>query len=135
MELDFALLAAAADTHEDGRVSLVGGGFDGIAFAKLPGTTPISLVARFSASQGEIEESHTIKFELVTPSGEIKKLTGDEPIKFALAESGRRSSATGIGRIIYRFEEQGRYQIHIYGDGKVAKTLDLHVIESESQQV
>ena len=136
MELDFALLAKAAEMSDSGLMSLVGGGFDGIAVEKLPATLPpFAVVARFSAGQDEVQKEHSISFELVSPSGEIKRFVDRSRIEFSPSEhESRLSHASGIAMIGFKFESAGKYQIRLFTNDQLAKTLDLYVVLQAAQK-
>ncbi|MBA3484259.1 MAG: hypothetical protein H0T51_20855 [Pirellulales bacterium] len=129
MELDFALLAEAADTSIDGKLHMLGGGFDGVAIPHIDYTAPpMAIIARFSVDATEFETEHTLGFRLIRPDGAEKWIVEDAKLQFARPlEEWRRSQTVAIVRAAMKFEQIGKYEIHVYGDGVHLKTLDMHV--------
>jgi hypothetical protein len=70
MELDFSLFANAAEVGEDGRLSLLSGGFNALKALSFPATrSGLSLIVRLSAAPNECGVEHTFRCELRGPDG------------------------------------------------------------------
>jgi len=129
MELDFALLAEAADTSSDGKLHMLGGGFDGVAIPQVGFTAPpLAIIVRFSVDITDFEAEHNFSLQLIRPDGTEKWPVERAPLQFARPLEGRRSQTTAIVRAVMKFEEIGKHEIKVYGDGVHVKTLDMHVV-------
>ena len=127
MELDFALLAAAADASQ-GKINLLGGGFDTFNVAKIPATVPpFAIVARFRLTPGEPKEKHTIAVELVSPNGDVEKILKDSGDTRFINPTERPTNSLAVIQVAWKFEEAGNYKLRLYGDGQLMKTFDLTV--------
>jgi hypothetical protein len=131
MELDFALLAEAADTNDVGKVSMLGGGIDGVSLEKVPATIPpIAIVARFSIGPDEWDGQHSISIELQRPQGDRKWIVENAPVDFGKPLSqDRRTYATALVKAAFKFESFGKHEILVYADGGLMKSLALYVNE------
>jgi hypothetical protein len=127
MELDFAILASAAEAN-NGKINLLGGGFDTVHAEDVPfSMPPFALVVRFTLDESESTEGHTIGVEMASPDGDVKGLLDDDgELPFARG-SKKKQNAVGIIQIAFQFESFGKYEIRVLGDGEVVKTFELNV--------
>jgi len=134
MELDFALLAEGASAGERAQVHVIGGGFDTVETGGLPAHIPVAIVARFSVSVDDFEGQHSLRFELLRPDGSESKLgeLADATFPPPVGES-RRSYLTAVVKAMLKLAEYGRYDVKVFADDQLVKTLPLHVVETTSE--
>src|SRR5947209_13887566 len=69
MELIYVILADAAQTHPDGKFSLLGGGIENINVLTFPAVHPgLALVVKLGAQAAEARESHDFRVDIAGPN-------------------------------------------------------------------
>jgi hypothetical protein len=135
MELEFAMLALAADAGEGGKLHIFGGGFDTMTVGSLPGAIPpFALVIKLRGTSNEVGQRHRLLLTLTTPSGERKELGSPEfatsPNQYA---PERPSFSTIIAQVMLAAEQPGEYTFTVALDGQEIKRLPLHVRQEQAQ--
>lgn len=132
MNLDFALLASAADVH-DGKLFLMGGGFDTFNVTNLPGTVPpFAVVLRFSIAEDERGTTHTFGIDYLPPEKELIRLASGKELRFEKHKPGHRSTTTLVLHVSFTFECEGEYGFRIYCNGEPTIVLPFFVVVDET---
>lgn len=131
MELIYVILADAAQTHPDGKFSLLGGGIENINAPAFPAVHPgLSLVVRLRAQASEAKEPHDFRIDIAGPNdfyvtaGAIVGFRSaalqddpDHPVAFNLI----------INMPILVFPEPGTYFFHLYVGTQEVGNVPLNV--------
>jgi hypothetical protein len=135
MELDFAILATAAEAN-DGRLNLLGGGFDIFYVSELPAAVPpFCLAACLVASREEIGLSaeQSLKVLITGPDGKKVTLASVDGIPFNQPKIGDYAKSMGVFHISIIFELAGLYKIDLTLNDKALKTLNFNVVLSQDE--
>jgi len=127
MNVEYALLADAAQTSLDGKLYVLGGGIDRIFAEKFPATHPyLSLVLKMELHPAECEREHELEVELWNPDGNPVggKLSGTFS---ADRQAGGRPSFVQLVLNLQSatFEVPGDYAFQIVVDKQLVKSLRL----------
>lgn len=131
MELIYVIPADAAQTHPDGKFSLLGGGIENINAPAFPAVHPgLSLVIRLRAQASEAKEPHDFRIDIAGPNdfyvtaGAIVGFRSttlqdepDHPVAFNLI----------INMPILVFPEPGTYFFHLYVGAQEVGNVPLNV--------
>lgn len=136
MHLAFAFFATAAEAGPDGKFSVLGGDFDLIELARLPGRIArISLVAKMMFDSGEWGQNHILRISFTSPSDQdIMPVLEGEIDAWAPADGLRiREYGTCVVLDLERvnFREEGEHTLHIACDGREMGTLPLLVLSAK----
>ena len=133
MEIDFALLADAANVSREGKLNILGS-FDRIYGSKFPLTWPrLVLVTRFVASAAEFGTEKTL--EIVTLDADGKRLgTASGKMRLPKGQSGRLLKINHILPMTLTFQAPGQFSIEILVNGEPKATVALEVVQREEQQ-
>jgi hypothetical protein len=128
MEIDFALLADAANVSREGKLNILGA-FDRIHGSKFPLTWPrMVLVTRFIASAAEYGAEKTL--EIVTLDADGKRLASAQgKMKVPQGRSGRQLKLNHVLPMAMTFPAAGTYSIEILVNGEPKATVPLEVLE------
>lgn len=139
MELAFALFADAAQVTSDGKITILGGGFDSIRATRFPALHPaMSLVVRLNLTLAECERTHSLRIELVGPLGQVvfpPAITQFTPTR---PPAGREDDAnfTVVANMPnLLFEMPGTYRLHLTVDGERTWTYRLHLEQVRAEPV
>ncbi len=132
MDVDFALLADAANVSREGKLNILGA-FDRIHGSKFPLTWPrMVLVTRFVASAAEYGAEKQI--ELVTLDADGKRLgTASGKMTLPKGRPGRQMKINHILPMTLTFPHPGVYSIEILVNGEPKATVPLEVVPREQQ--
>jgi hypothetical protein len=123
MELDHMLLADEVVQRADGKIDIVGAGWDTIVAEELPVRHPqITIVLRLLLAKHEAEHEHQIELVLMGEDGEVARLTGTVPPAPAdLLKTWPYGEKYGVATVInlqrIEFEAYGRYHFASLWDG------------------
>ena len=134
MEVDFALLADAANVSREGKLNILGS-FDRIFGTKFPLTWPrLVLVTRFVASAAEFGTEK--KLEIVTLDADGKRLgTASGTMRLpSKGEAGRHLKINHILPMTLTFQTPGQYSIEVLVNGEPKATVPLEVVQRDEKQ-
>jgi hypothetical protein len=133
MDLDFALLADAADVAQ-GKLYVMGGAFDTIHVANFPATHPaLAVVLRLLLGPMDLDRKHSLQILLLNADAKhIASADGELFVpKAAGSPAGWKQAVILPLRFLnVPFREPGHYSIEILVDGHMAKAIPLRVIPS-----
>lgn len=139
MRLGFAFFASAAEAGADGKFSVLGGDFDLIELARLPGRiSTISLVAKIIFSSDEWGQNHELRISFTSPSSrDIMPVLEGEVDAWSPVDSLRiREYGTcvvlDLNGILFR--EEGMHTLHIACDGGEIGTLPLLISSAKKRR-
>lgn len=130
MRLEFAFAADYAQAHADGKLYVMGGGFQHIQVPALPYYHPnICVVMRVSFSQAECGETHTLTVTLTGPEGrpvmgpaEFPMTPALPPETHALDDQDDIKFHATLSAQTIRFDQLGRHVFTIHsGDDLLAE--------------
>src|SRR5438132_4339228 len=131
MELIYVILADAAQTHPDGKFSLLGGGIENINALAFPAIHPgLALVVRLRARAAEAKESHDFRVDLAGPNDSY--VTSQAIIGFRSTASQDEPDHPVIFNLIINipilvFPEPGTYLFHLYVGTQEVGNFPLNV--------
>ena len=130
MDVDFALLADAANVSREGKLNILGS-FDRFYGTKLPLTWPrMVLVTRFIVSPAEYGTEKTV--EIVTLDADGKKLgTATGKMTVPAGQGGRQLKINHILPMTLTFHGPGQFSIEILVNGEPKATVALEVVQRE----
>jgi hypothetical protein len=133
MEIDFALLADAANVSREGKLNILGA-FDRIFGGTFPLTWPrMVLVTRFIASAAEYGAEKTL--EIVTLDADGKRLgAANGKMKVPQGRSGRTLKLNHVLPMTLTFPAPGQYSIEILVNGEPKATVPLEVAQRQTKQ-
>jgi len=132
MELDFALIADAADVS-GGKLYVLGGAFDTIHMQQLPATHPILAVAmRLLLSPVDLDRKHVLEILLLdadahhiaSAKGEL--MVGRSPDS---PQGWKQAVILPLRFFNVPFQSAGHYSIEILINGNMVKSIPLRVIQ------
>jgi len=131
MELEFALLADAAASPPDGKLYILGGGFDQIRAQQFPATHgSIALVVKLRLHPTECNRQHTLEIELWDPDGNQAgpAISGEFSAQRNPDSPTRSSYVQLVFNIIgLQFPSAGEYEFHIIVNEQHLKTIPLSI--------
>ncbi|CAN5127204.1 hypothetical protein BH18GEM1_BH18GEM1_15310 [soil metagenome] len=130
MDVTLAVCCDAANVSREGKLNLLGI-FNSIHAAEFPCTHPhLALVLRVEAGLGE-EGTHPIEIKLADEDGhEVFKVNGQLALQGA--QPGRPMTAQTIIDINnFQLPRAGTYAFEIFIDNRHARSVSVHVLESE----
>jgi hypothetical protein len=127
MEIAYAFLANAAEGTPDGRINVLGGDFDTVQVATLPAVIPlIAVVIRFSCTVDDSGSRHRCRIEIPGVAGIATDAEIDVPNLEHRATS-KVMAITHIAGVV--FNNAGMFPVEISLDGKLVRSLPLHVVQ------
>jgi len=136
MELDFALLADAADVAM-GKLYVLGGAFDTIHVQKVPATHPVlAVVLRLLLSPNDLDRRHQLQVLLLNADGkQLASANGELSVpKSPNSPPGWKQAVLLPLRFInLPFQEAGHYSIEILMNDHLAKAIPLRVVVAPQQ--
>ncbi len=133
MDVDFALLADAANVSREGKLNILGS-FDRIFGTKFPLTWPrMVLVTRFIVSPAEYGTEKSV--DIVTLDADGKKLgTATGKMTVPSGPGGRQLKINHILPMAMTFPVAGQYSIEILVNGETKATVALDVVQREEKK-
>ena len=130
MEIDFALLADAANVSREGKLNILGA-FDRIHGAKFPLTWPrMMLVMRFVASAAEYGTEKQL--EIVAMDADGKQLTKVQgKLKLPKEAPVRKLKINHVLPMTLTFASPGEHSIEILINGEPKASVSLEVVQRE----
>lgn len=132
MEVEYALIADAAQTSPDGKLYVMGGGIDRIFADQYPALHPtMALVVKIRLHPVECDKPHKLAIELWNEDGQQfgPKIEGEfEAKRQPKARSGSVQMVLNIMGL--EFPKEGDYEFHISVNGQYLKSLPLYVERS-----
>ena len=132
MKLAYAMLADAAQTTPDGKVSIIGGDFDTIYSTNFPALHPVlTLVIRVDFERPEANREHRLRISISGPLGGHVIATDPRPFTPTVPEGYRGGHVktffvVSVNGLV--FEQQGTYRIRItVDDTPVGEELPLYL--------
>lgn len=128
MELDHMVLADVITPRADGKLDLLGVGWDTVYAESVPASHPrMDVSIRFLLSQQEVETAHSVGLVLIGEDGEeLAKLNAEvgafTPEKRSHIEPGRKvgiAMTLKIANVV--FPRYGRYHLVLTWDGTEAR--------------
>jgi len=133
MDLDFALLADAADVSM-GKLYVMGGAFDTIHVQQLPATHPVlAVVVRLLLGPTDVDRQHKMEVLLLNADGKhVASANGELTVpKAPNSPAGWKQAVILPLRFMnVPFKEAGHYSIEILINGELAKAIPLRVIST-----
>jgi len=139
MELEFAMLADAANTLQDSRINILGGEIETLYASKFPVVHPhMVLVMRIVGHFTEMQNPHNIVMYLKDADGKdiIKSINLTiPPAPREVPRTIKKFSANLIGQMVnIQFPKKGTYSVEILIDGRHEKSLPLELVEIQQPQ-
>lgn len=134
MEIEYALLADAAQQSSDGKLYVMGGGIGTIGAKTFPTIHPtMSLVLKLQLHPSECDREHRLEVQLWDADGQSIGTGVNGAFNVPRSPEGRLAYAQMILNILQaRFEKPGDYAFHIIVDGQHVKTLPLELQQGNS---
>lgn len=131
MDLDFALLADAADVAM-GKLYVMGGAFDTIHVPQFPAQHPVlAVVMRLLLGPLDLDRQHQLEILLLDADARhIASAQGQLTVPKAPGAPAGWKQAVILPLRFFNvpFKEQGHYSIEILVDGAVTKVIPLRVM-------
>jgi hypothetical protein len=131
LEIDFALLADAADASVAGKLFIMGGGISEIAATNFPATHPtMVLVLKLKLHPSECDRPHTLEIKFWDADG--KRLQPEISGQFAAQRDSEQPARPVFVQLLFnilglQLPAPGDYEFHIVVDGHYLRSLPLHV--------
>lgn len=133
MELSFAFFADNATVPPDGKVYVMGGGFNTIALPQLPGRASFAVVAGFRFGSGDTSAVHRVELRFVDSDGKL--VLPPATLQFQSQgpppSPGQQISLPTVTYLQPTLGEAGDYAAEYWHEGKLLTSLLLHVIEHQ----
>lgn len=130
IKIPLAVIADSANVSREGKLNILGI-FQNIAAGIVPATHPLfSLIVTFQGERGDANNEHPIKIQMVSGDGEVM-LNIAANLKFNAPPAGEHSvSAHQIFQFAnVTFSKFGTYDLNIFVNNEVRKTVSLNLIE------
>ena len=123
-------MATAAETAANGKICLLGAGFDTFTVGELPALVPpFYMACRFSAAGVVEEEFHTLGSSIISPSGVEETIQPEGVVRVNPPREGiDLSYFNALIAIQFRFTEEGKHLFTIDADGKRLKALPIYLM-------
>lgn len=137
MKLAYALLADAAQTTPDGKISMLGGDFDSIFAQTFPARhSSLTLVMRFDVEKEECGLEHQFRVAISGPLNTpvVAPLTGAFVPQASPVYLNRPVKAF-VTMMLQNltFESQGTYNFNITVDGRSMGKVTLYLVQQPSR--
>lgn len=130
MKVDFAFLADSAQVI-DGKLFVMGGGFDTIWTTRLPAIQQhVAFVMRLLFSNKDAGKRHNLEIKVVhEDKGEVARLSGELRIEKQPRTPmvGASSVSTVMNIESLQFRELGNYRFEIHVNGSHMKSIPLRI--------
>ena len=137
MDLDFALLADAADVSL-GKLYLIGGAFDTIHVPAFPATHPIlAVVLRMLLGPNDVDRKHNLQILLLDADAKhIASAQGELTVPKSPGSPAGWKQAVILPLRFFNvpFKESGHYSVEILINGTMTKAIPLRVIQPPTNQ-
>lgn len=121
------MLADAAAARADGKLDLMGVGWDTIGALSVPVTHPrMDLVLRFLLAAHELRSTHTVVVSLLGPDGELGRMEAitqpwPEPQRQGIPAGRKAAIGMVLNFVNTAFPDFGAYHLAITWDGTEAR--------------
>jgi hypothetical protein len=130
MELDYALLADAAQVSE-GKTFVLGGGVSILWRTQYPASLGISLVSQFTIDRSEAGTEHTVRIQVVDEDGNplLQEIRGEIRVELPPPEARIPRNVPLAVPLVIPFpdlpvvQRSGAYAVNILLDDRHVKTL------------
>lgn len=131
MDVEYAFLADAAETPPNGKLYVLGGGFDEIRAPQFPVThSYLSLVVKLRFHPAECDRLHRLEIELWDPDGQRL----GPHLKTEVAAPRRPHAPTRpshaqivLNMVGIQFPRPGEYAFHILVNGQHLRSVPLYL--------
>lgn len=139
MELEFAMLAEAANSLPDGRFNILGGCIENIYAPNFPVVHPyMVIILRITGHRTEMKSTHEILIYMKDADGKDVINAIKIPLPPAPPEMPsniKKFNANLIGQLAnINFPQKGTYSLEILLDGRHEKSLPLELIEMKKRE-
>jgi len=130
IKIPLAVIADSANVSREGKLNILGI-FQNIGASTVPATHPqISLVLTFQGERGDANSDHPIKIQMVNADGEVM-INIEASLRFNMPPVGEYSV---LAHQIFQFANItftrfGTYDLNIFINNEVRKTVSLNVME------
>jgi len=130
IKIPLAVIADSANVSREGKLNILGI-FQNIGANTVPATHPqISLILTFQGERGDASSEHPLKIQMVSADGEVM-INIETRLRFNIPPSGEHTVLT---HQIFQFanitfKRFGTYDLNIFVNNEVRKTVSLNVIE------
>ncbi len=130
IKIPFAVIADSANVSREGKLNILGI-FQNIGANTVPATHPqISLILTFQGERGDSNSEHPIKIQMVSADGEVM-MNIEASLRFNMPPPGEHSV---LAHQIFQFANLtfprfGTYDLNVFVNNEVRKTVSLNVIE------
>jgi len=130
IKIPLAVIADSANVSREGKLNILGI-FQNIGANTVPATHPqISLILTFQGERGDASSEHPLKIQMVSADGEVM-INIETRLRFNIPPSGEH---TVLAHQIFQFahitfKRFGTYDLNIFVNNEVRKTVSLNVIE------
>jgi len=124
MQLQFAILADAAQVLPGGKFVIMGGGVQVLNAPSFPAMNPaLALIVRLSVNSEEVEQQHMLRLELLSPDGtNLFSEIEDKPIAAQRQQTPAVDIPPAYTVVINLpalvFPTEGKYQLRLFVDGQ-----------------
>lgn len=130
IKIPLAVIADSANVSREGKLNILGI-FQNIGANTVPATHPqISLILTFQGERGDANSEHSVKIQMVSADGEVM-MNIDAKLRFNMPPAGEHS--VSVHQIFQfaniTFKKFGAYDLNIFVNNEVRKTVSLNVIE------
>lgn len=136
MDLDFALLADAADVSM-GKLYVMGGAFDTIHVPAFPAIHPLlAVVLRLLLGPHDLDRKHTLQILLLDADAKhIASAQGEltVPKSPGSPQGWKQAVILPLRFFNVPFQEMGHYSLEILVDGTMTKAIPLRVMQPAKQ--
>ena len=135
MDVEFALLADAAQSSPDGKLHVLGGGISEIFAPTFPATHPVlAFVLNLRLHPLECNQSHRLHIQLWDADG--RSLQPDIAMEFDIPRNPRHRTRDVFAQLVLnivglQLPQPGDYDFHVVVDGRHLKTLPLYVQQGQ----
>jgi hypothetical protein len=138
MRVPFAFLADFAVAHPDGKIYVIGGGWDTIVAGSLPATHPhLSLVVKFEFAPAECGRQHTVTIHPLDADGvpflqvTTMQVTPQKNPRHPRLPVGVQFVVNIQGLMLTK---EGEYSFSVLVDGQEATSIPLRVTSGQESQ-
>jgi len=130
IKIPLAVIADSANVSREGKLNILGI-FQNIGASTVPATHPqSSLILTFEGERGDANSEHPIKIQMVNADGEVM-MNIEASLRFNMPPAGEHSV---LAHQIFQFANItfprfGTYDLNIFVNNEVRKTVSLNVLE------
>jgi hypothetical protein len=131
VEIDYAMICDAAQVPPDGKVYILGGGFDCVYSPQFPLVIPhLSIASKLLLSGQDSAISHTMTLSLIDADGNA--MMPPLSVELPPQQTQRPGYPNNVGQVYNlihtQFPKEGDYRFEIAIDGQVRKTFTLSLL-------